>query len=54
MFQVEFAKDNQKSYAKIKCNPFTQQELTAVNDTGHGFDDNISNNHFILPGDKKN
>ena len=40
-FQVEFANDIQKNYAKIKCSPFTQQELTAVNDTDLVFDKNL-------------
>lgn len=41
MFQVEFANDVQKIYAKIKRSPFTQHELTAVNDTDHLYDDKI-------------
>ena len=40
-FQVEFANGIQKNYAKIKCSPFTQQDLTAVNDTDLVFDKNL-------------
>ena len=37
-FQIDFTNDVQKLHAYFKCNPFKQQEFTAVNCTDQVFD----------------